>query len=62
MDKIRAGKESLRVYWGTAFWRIACKTQYLWSEAQALHQADEVMADHMDPERAKQGEQNWPSP
>ncbi len=51
IEKIETGNETLRVYWGSAFWRIACKTQYLWSEAQALHEADEIMSDHMEQDR-----------
>ena len=44
-------EEKLRVYDGTTFWRVASKTEHLWSEAQALLEADEVMQDHMNPKK-----------
>ena len=48
VDKIGPKRPALRVYQDAAtFWRIGAKSEYLWSEAQALRDADEVMADHM---------------
>ena len=48
VDKIGPKRPTLRVYQdAVTFWRIGAKSEYLWSEAQALRDADEVMADHM---------------
>ena len=39
---------NLRVYQeDRSFWRVAFKLEYLWSEAWALRDADDVMDDHM---------------
>ena len=50
VEKIDAEKIDIRVYQDeTTLWRIAAKFEYLWSEAQALRDADDVMDDHMRP-------------
>ena len=56
VERIFAGEPTLRVYQDPmTFWRIAVKQEYIWSEAQALRDADNVMADHMEPSWKPQG-------
>ena len=48
LERINTSREPLRVYQDKKnFWRIAARWEHLWSEAQALQDADNVMADHM---------------
>ena len=50
LEKTDPGREALRVYQDQKnFWIIAARWEYLWSEARALQDADDVMTDHMDP-------------
>ena len=41
-------REALRIYDQQTFWTIAVRIEKRWSEAQALRDADEVIADHME--------------
>ena len=48
LEKTDPGREALRVYQDEKnFWRIAARWEYLWSEARALQDADDVMTDSM---------------
>ena len=48
LEKTGPGRDILRVYQDEKnFWRIAARWEYLWSEARALQDADDVMADSM---------------
>ena len=48
LEKADPGREALRVYQDEKnFWIIAARWEYLWSEARALQDADDVMADSM---------------
>ena len=48
LEKTDPGREILRVYQDEKnFWRIAARWEYLWSEARALQDADDVMTDSM---------------
>ena len=48
LEKTDPGREVLRVYQDEKnFWRIAARWEYLWSEARALQDADDVMTDSM---------------
>ena len=48
LEKTDPGREILRVYQDEKnFWIIAARWEYLWSEARALQDADDVMTDSM---------------
>ena len=48
LEKADPGREALRVYQDEKnFWIIAARWEYLWSEARALQDADDVMTDSM---------------
>ena len=48
LEKTDPSREALRVYQDEKnFWRIAARWEYLWSEARALQDADDVMTDSM---------------
>ena len=50
VEGINEERTDLRVYQeDRSFWRIALKLEYLWSEARALRDADDMMDDHMRP-------------
>ena len=49
IEEIGTKREAVRIYQEDhSFWRIAANAEHLWSEAQALRDADEVMAEHME--------------